>query len=349
MSQPPNTVRYFIEPAAEDPHARYPCGTCQRVVGVRNKAIQCEVCNYWNHIGCDGISPYDYEKLKKLPQVERDKIIHFCKRCMEDALPFQKLSDDEFITSIIKNIVYQEDLNLRICPPNGLKRLFTDFSNHNEDEPVTINCDYYDTSSKIPNLKGPNLSMFHMNIASLGLHKEELEAALSLLEVDFDIIAITETKIIKDINPIYDVKLKGYDEPYHIPTESFKGGAMIYVKEGIEVKRRPDLESKMYESGKLETVFLEIMNTNKKNIIFGCVYRHPSMDINSFNEKYLNNTIAKLTEEKKICYLAGDFNIDLLKSDTDDHTKDFLTHLHLIFLYLILLSLLELPIDPKLL
>ena len=30
--------------------------------------------------------------------------------------------------------------------------------------------------------------MFHMNIASLGLHKEELEAALSLLEVDFDII-----------------------------------------------------------------------------------------------------------------------------------------------------------------
>ena len=47
-------------------------------------------------------------------------------------------------------------------------------------------------------------------------HKEELETALSLLEVDFDIIAITETKIIKDIKPTYDVKLKGYDEPYHI-------------------------------------------------------------------------------------------------------------------------------------
>ena len=43
MSQPPNTSRYFIEPAADDPNARYPCGTCQRVVGERNKAIQCEV------------------------------------------------------------------------------------------------------------------------------------------------------------------------------------------------------------------------------------------------------------------------------------------------------------------
>ena len=47
------------------------------------------------------------------------------------------------------------------------------------------------------------------------------------------------------------------------------------------------------------------------------------MDINSFNEKYFNNTVAKITEEKKICYLAGDFNIDLLKSDSDNHTKDF--------------------------
>ena len=89
---------------------------------------------------------------------------------------------------------------------------------------------------------------------------------------------------------------------------------MIYIKEGIDVKRRTDLESKMYESGKLETVFLEIINDKKKNEVFGCIYRHPSMDINSFNEKYFNDTVAMITEEKKICYPAGDF--DLLKSDT---------------------------------
>ena len=159
---------------------------------------------------------------------------------------------------------YNEDLNLRTCPPPSLKRLFTDFSSHNEDEPVAINCDYYDTTSQIPNLSGPNHSMFHINIASLGLHKDELEAALSMLDVDFDIIAITETKIIKNVDPIYDVNLQGYQPPYQTPTESFKGGALIYVKEGIDVKRRTDLESKMYESGKLETVFLEIMNGKKK-------------------------------------------------------------------------------------
>ena len=40
------------------------------------------------------------------------------------------------------------------------------------------------------------------------------------------------------------------------------------------------------------------------------------MDVKSFNDKYLNKTIATTTDEKKICYVAVDFNIDLLKSKT---------------------------------
>ena len=79
----------------------------------------------------------------------------------------------------------------------------------------------------------------------------------------------------------------------------------------------------MYESGKLESVFLEIMNDKKKNEIFGCIYRHPTMDVKPFNEEYFNEIIAKINDEKKICYLAGDFNIDLLKSETITDTKDF--------------------------
>ena len=160
-------IHYFTEP--DIPQARYPCGTCERIVTDCNKAFQCVICNYWNHIKCDGILPYDYDKFKKLPVATQDKKIHFCKKCIEDSIPFQKLSDDEFFISIIKHLDYNEDLNLRTHPPAGLSRLFTDFSNHNEDDPVTINCDYYDTTTRIPNSNTPNHSMFHMNIASLGL------------------------------------------------------------------------------------------------------------------------------------------------------------------------------------
>ena len=79
----------------------------------------------------------------------------------------------------------------------------------------------------------------------------------------------------------------------------------------------------MYEAGKLESVFLEILNDKNKNEIFGCIYRHPTMDVKTFNEKYFNGIIAKINDERKTCYLAGDFNIDLLKSETIPDIKDF--------------------------
>ena len=318
-----HSMRYFTEPSNATPNPRYPCGTCGKNVSQHFKAIQCDICRYWNHIRCDGITPYAYEKMLKLPQAELEKMTHFCKICKEDFFPFQKISDEEFITSIIKNIDFKEDLNLRTCPPVGLKRLFTDFSSHNEDEPIAINCDYYDTTTKIPNSSKPNHSLFHINIASLGLHKEELIAAISLTNLEFDIIAISETKIMKNTTPTYDITLPGYKEPFHTPTESHKGGVLIYVKENLDVKRRNDLESKMYEAGMLESVFIEILNDKKKNEIFGCIYKHPTLDTKSFNEKYFHDVIAKITDEEKLCYLAGDFNIDLLKSETNSDTKDF--------------------------
>ena len=95
------------------------------------------------------------------------------------------------------------------------------------------------------------------------------------------------------------------------------------MRDNIEHKRRFDLEAKMYEAGKLEGVFLEILNGKKKNEIVGCIYRHPTMEIKPFNENYFEDFITKITNEKKICYLAGDFNINLLQSETDSNIKDF--------------------------
>ena len=274
-------MRRFVEPnvagipMGPQPKPVYPCGICSKNVGSR-KSLTCDICGYWLHIGCEGISAYNYSKMIKLS--DKNKLSHVCKICREEIFPFQKLSENEFLTSIIKNIDYNEDLDLNLNPDATLQRLFTDFSNHSEDEPSPVNCEYYDATSRIPSSNEPNHSIFHLNIASLGAHKDELETVLSLLSFEFDIIAVSETKIIKDIDPNYDINLPGYHEPFSIPTESTKGGVMIYCKETITPpKRRPDLEKKLYESRALESVFIELENEGSKNEIVGCIYRHPSM------------------------------------------------------------------------
>ena len=65
----------------------------------------------------------------------------------------------------------------------------------------------------------------------------------------------------------------------------------------------------------LESIFIEIININIKNIVVGCVYCHPSMDANEFNEHYLSILNEKLYLEKnqKIIILMANFNINLLR------------------------------------
>ena len=47
------------------------------------------------------------------------------------------------------------------------------------------------------------------------------------------------------------------------------------------------------------------------------------MDLDDFNKNIFKDLVEKLSSENKITYLSGDFNIDLLKTDTDDKTSDF--------------------------
>ena len=60
-------MRRFIEPDVVGvpmgpiPKPIYPCGICSKNVGSR-KSLTCDICGYWSHIGCEGISAYDYGK-----------------------------------------------------------------------------------------------------------------------------------------------------------------------------------------------------------------------------------------------------------------------------------------------
>ena len=74
--------------------------------------------------------------------------------------------------------------------------------------------------------------------------------------------------------------------------------------------------------------FIEIINLNKRKILVGCVYRHPSMEVNQFNSLFLNTITEKLLAEKnKEIVLLGDLSINLLKYE-NHKAADFLDQIY---------------------
>ena len=73
-----------------------------------------------------------------------------------------------------------------------------------------------------------------------------------------------------------------------------------------------------------ESVFVEIVNSNSRNIIIGNVYRAHRTNIDLFNSD-LSRCLDIISATNKICYICGDFNLDLLKYETELKINEFLT------------------------
>ena len=194
-----------------------------------------------------------------------------------------------------------------------------------DNEEVAINCKYYTTDNfnnqKFNSIK--HFSILHLNIHSLEFHIEELRIALKLLNLKFDFICISESKIKIGIDPKIDITIDDYQNPVGTPTEASKGGVLIYVKEGIDFKPREDLH--IYKPKELESHFIEAINEKGKNIIIGNIYRHPCMDQSTFIEQYMQPLNDKILKEDKKTYIGGDFNFNLLNVDNSETFKFFET------------------------
>ena len=302
-------MQHFEDPIDDNPN--YPCGICNKIITRNKKHIICHICNFRIHIKCNKTDEDTYEKMKLYEETM------ICIKCNENNLPFFNISQGT-------------NNEISISPSNnsiklffkGINNLMNNQNKIDDDNIPPINCKYEDISSFNYKNKNRDLSLFHLNIASLGKHKEELETILTMLKIKFDIIGITETKIKKNIDPIFDTELEGYAS-YQTPTEGDKGGVTLYISKNHKCKRRKDLDSIIYKTNELESVFIELIRNNKKNIILGCIYRHPKMEIAEFNEYFINPLMSKLSKENKTFFLLGDFNIDLLKIDIENNITNF--------------------------
>ena len=125
---------------------------------------------------------------------------------------------------------------------------------------------------------------------------DTLHTFLSGAKSTMDVIAITETSENKDHSFLRNISIDGYKKPYHTASGSSKGGTALYINEDFDCFERTDIsiQTDLYES-----TWVEIKNKNSKNIICGCVYRHPKQlkDLTAF-KKHMDSILRKLFEKK---------------------------------------------------
>ena len=91
----------------------------------------------------------------------------------------------------------------------------------------------------------------------------------------------------------------------------------------LNIKARPDLACG--DSNVMESMFVQLPQKNSKDIIIGVIYRPPNTDVNLFLSA-LAVILEVINSENRSCYLAGDFNIDLLNCK-QPHGQSFLDQL----------------------
>ena len=61
------------------------------------------------------------------------------------------------------------------------------------------------------------------------------------------------------------------------------------------------------------STIIEIVKPNGKNIIVGCIYRHPCVNPSDFYDVYFHELLQNLGNDSKQIVLMSDFNTDMLK------------------------------------
>ena len=258
----------------------------------------------------------------------------YCLSCTTMLFPFGNLNNQKFLGFVNNNNDNNNESKISnsylILKPPPDPALFNQFNNvipeNNSDPENMIQNKYCDIDElqqlEIPN-KEKSLSFFHINSCSLNKNFEELQNLLQSTNSQFDVIAITETRIMKNTSVTQNIELSNYSFE-HTPTESSAGGTLLYIANHLSYKTRSDLN--IYKKFELESTFIEIINPKKSNIIVGAIFRHPKMDVTEFNN-ILNNLLKKINQEQKTVFLLGDFNIDLMHYNEHKPTNEFLDSL----------------------
>ena len=166
------------------------------------------------------------------------------------------------------------------------------------------------------------LTLFHCNIRSLPKNLSLVRDILYCLYSRPNIIAISETRL--NENSVWNIELSNYYF-FHHDSPTAAGGAGLYVSKNWKSIPRPDLQ---LDVELVKSCWVEVGPCNgKAHVVIGCVYRHPSVNIDDFTRK-LDELIKNLNWKKPKVYILGDINIVFLKCNGHSPNEDHLEMLY---------------------
>ena len=166
-----------------------------------------------------------------------------------------------------------------------------------------------------------SLIVAHLNIHSLPSKFDELVELIDKLAckgISPDIILLCETFL--NLNNFDRFTFQDYDLISEYRKIKSKGGVSILIKTKLKYHVRNDLV--VFDEGKFESIFVEIPQINKPNIVIGEIYRVPGTNENNFLTEY-ENLIGKIKNENKRLIIGTDQNLDYLKINLHNNTMKF--------------------------
>ena len=326
------------------------CPVCSKSCYSSQNVVECTVCRKWvhhdNRLKCSGLTDFEFQEhaSNEFKPFECDYCLGVHVARENNSIFFHLPYPIECDLSIFGKPPPVPKPDVSSMSPEQLKKFvkqcneikdYVTKSTESEDDHLTtsVNSQYYDIkkfrNTKID--KNSSFGLFHANIASLNLHIDDLRDLLSRLDFTFDVIGISEHKIKKDKKPSNNIDILGYNEFIFEPSGTACGGTGFYIHEKHNYLERDDL--RLNSPSDFEAKFVEIVFSDRKNLVIGCIYRHPSSKIclDDFNEHYIQPIIHKISKEKKECVLMGDFNIDFLKSTGNNAASTFYNSLQSYF------------------
>ena len=304
------------------------CPICLRQILGHTYTVYCGGCHKKVHKQCATNSDADF-----IHAIE-DKC-WICRLCCEIIFPFNHLDEYDYV-----NVIYDlSNEHLILATEND--HVFNPFESNDDDNDfphgdidpdsnfyndiahqLQVNSNYYLENSLNKYLSKHNVSfesfsVAHLNIRSIPAHLTEFQAYMENIEHKFSVYGFTETWLTESNQSCYG--LPGYNHVNVVRKERSGGGASLFISDVLEYNEIDELTD---VNAIMETVFVEIC-LNHTNVIVGVVYRPPDTNLQVFNEMY-NQHLEFIKKKQCLCYILGDYNINLLKYDDHIATGKFL-------------------------